>query len=194
MKFFYNKINIDVPEGIYYPREDSLLLAEALEKINMKNKNILEIGCGSGFLAILLAEQNNVTGTDMDKNAIETTRKNALANKIKLTVLQSDLFSNITGKFDVIVFNPPYLPEDEYDKVTKDAKHWSGGIKIIEKFIIQATKYLKQNGKIIFIISSLTDEVAVLGAMRLCGFSHKIIARQKIPWEELIVIKGIFKQ
>ena len=50
MKFYHGEIQLEVPENVYYPREDSILMAKALENLEIKGKSVLEVGCGSGFL------------------------------------------------------------------------------------------------------------------------------------------------
>ncbi|MCX6818473.1 MAG: methyltransferase [Candidatus Aenigmarchaeota archaeon] len=214
--FYHKGITLYVPDKVYYPREDSLLLAGVLEKTKLKG-SILDIGCGSGLLAIIMAKAAEVTAVDVCSLAVKTTLQNAEINKIKLKAIHSDLFSKVKGKFDLIVCNPPYLPAqtetkpnirtecvnvcDEQPLDAKDANAYnditySGGEKgrtVITKFIRNVKKYLKKNGKILLLISSLTGEKEVLALFKENQFKTKIIARQKIPWEELMVIEAGLK-
>jgi release factor glutamine methyltransferase len=204
--FYHKGITLYVPDKVYYPREDSLLLAEVLEKTKIKG-SILDIGSGSGLLAIIMAKAADVTAVDVSSLAVKTTLQNAEINKIKLKAMQSDLFSKVKGKFDLIVFNPPYLPAQAETNLngqatdTKDANlyndiTYSGGKKgrtVISKFVRNAKKYMKKNGKILLLISSLTGEKEVLALFNKNRFKTKIIARQKIPFEELMVIEAGLK-
>ncbi len=215
MKFYYNNIELEVPDSVYCPREDSLLLAKAVENIRLKSKKILDMGCGSGFLSILMAKDNNVTAADINEEAVKAAKENAARNNVKLRALQSDLFSDIHEIFDIIVFNPPYLPEpfsfaickersslrSQRSKASlqkknpreKESIQWDGGRSgrdAIEKFIRQAKSHLNKNGKILLLISSLTGEKEVIGLFEKNGFKAGIIAREKIPWEELMVIEA----
>jgi release factor glutamine methyltransferase len=183
--FYYMGITLSVPERVYCPRGDSLLLAGVLEKMKPKGI-ILDMGCGSGFLAILIAKSAEVTAVDINPSAVRTTLQNAVMNNVKLKALQSDLFKKVKGRFDFIVFNPPYLPAEE-DKTYSGGKT---GRAVIIKFIKHAGKYLKKNGRILLLISSLTGEKEVLELFRKNNFRTKIITRQKIPWEELLVIEA----
>lgn len=186
MKFYHSGIELDVPESVYCPREDSLLLARVLE--NLKGKKILEMGCGSGFLAILLANGNEVTAADIDEEAVRVTERNAIKNNVKVKTIKSDLFSVVNERFDVIVFNPPYLPDDN-NNITYSGG--SSGRDAIERFVKDARDFLNQNGKIYMVISSLTGEKEVLDLFHCNGFETNILARDKIPWEELMVIETI---
>src|SRR3989344_2055286 len=114
MKFSKDGMELEVPEGIYYPAEDSFLLADVIEGTEMKWKKVLEMGCGSGFLSILCAKRGaEVTAIDITEEAVNTTKANAHSNGVKIHVVQSDLFENIIGKFDMILFNPPYLSRED---------------------------------------------------------------------------------
>lgn len=191
MKFFHKGMVLDVPSDIYYPREDSLLLAKVLEKMNLKAKKCLDIGCGSGLLSIILARQGaDVTCTDINPIAVEVTEKNAKENSVELTALASDLFENVEGKFNIIVFNPPYLPEEKNEQ--KDITYSGGrrGRDVIERFIKDAEGYLENNGKVLLLISTLTGENEITKIFNKNGFSATVIACKKVPWEELIVIEA----
>jgi len=181
---------LDVPKGVYYPREDSELLINAIEKMDIKNRNTLEIGCGSGILSIIMTKMGaTVTAIDINPNAIKTTKINAEKNNVKINTFISDMFQNVKGKFDLIVFNPPYLPTEENEKDII----YSGGVsgrETIKKFIEHVKEYLKNNGKVLVIISSLTGEREVLNLFNSVGMKSRIVTREKIPWEELIVIEA----
>ncbi|MEM7819335.1 MAG: methyltransferase [Candidatus Aenigmatarchaeota archaeon] len=188
MKYFYKDITLEVPENVYYPLEDSELLSDIIEKINVKNKKVLDMGCGSGFLAILLAKKGAiVSAVDINQDAVNVTKKNAKMNDVKIDVMQSDLFEKIKENFDLIIFNPPYLPIEEDDITYSGGK---SGRKTIKKFIINAKKFLNKNGKIILLISSLTNENEVIKLFEKNKMKVKILKRKKIPWEELIVIEA----
>ena len=126
---------------MYPPSEDSYLLAEQIKKYlkNLKNKNIkvLDLGSGSGIQVSTLIKSGispkNITLVDIDEKVIlYLSRKFPNSKSIK-----SDLFKNIQEKFDLIIFNPPYLPENKYDK-NKDTSGGKIGNETINKFLKQA--------------------------------------------------------
>lgn len=115
---------------------------------------VLEIGTGSGIVAIHCAKLGSeVTATDVNDYALKMAKSNA--DYLKIKFIKSYLFENIVGKFDTILFNPPYLP-GEYKK---DPAIYGGnsGMDIIDQFLSDAKKHLKSEGEIYVILSSYND-------------------------------------
>lgn len=110
----FMKMNFFVNQDVLVPRADTeCLVEEAISKIKGKD-NILELCTGSGIITISLAkyvEGISITATDISLKALEVARINAdkLAKDKNICFLQSDLFENVSGKFDVIIANPPYI-------------------------------------------------------------------------------------
>ena len=162
---------------IYMPEEDSFLLAKFVREY-AKGK-VLDIGCGSGILMeVALEKTKDVIGVDIDKEAVEYCKKK------KLNVSYSDLFENVKEKFDLIVFNPPYLPEDEIkDKDLIGGKH---GYELIEKFFNEVDKFLNKNGKILILFSSLTNKNKVDEIIKK-KFKFKLLKEESYFFEKLFV-------
>ncbi len=170
---------------IYQPAEDSFLMSDVLKKIIpkmlLKNKNLrfLEIGCGSGIHLQTAKEtgikKENIFGADINVNAVKS------CEKLGFNCVKSDLFSNVKGEYDIIIFNPPYLPADEKEPKSSRVATTGGrkGGEIINKFLIQARKHLKKDGKIILLASSLTK-----GA-DFSGYKKKIIGEKNLFFEKL---------
>jgi len=187
-------ISLNIPYGIYEPREDSLLLAKVLEEEfesgeakNENKKTVLEIGCGSGLLSIISAKRGcDVLAADINPAAVACAKRNAELNGASFETIQSDLFQHINGKFDLIIFNPPYLPEEQ----TEGNRAWAGGknLEVITEFIKSARRHLNNDGKLLVLISSLTKPENIMGKFADNDFDAKIIAERKIPWEKLSVV------
>ena len=141
---------------VYSPSDDSFLLLEVLDV--SPGERLLEIGCGSGLLSVHAAKAGAlVTAADISPYAVECTKKNASRNRLRIDVVQSDLFENLKGEFDVIAFNPPYLPE-ETRSTSWIEKSWSGGQEgdeVAVRFLKDAWTHLAPGGRIYVILSSL---------------------------------------
>lgn len=119
---FYGNI-IEVNPDVLIPRFETELLVEKtihyihdiFSKESLPNLKILDIGTGSGCISITLKKElgSYVTGIDISNEALDVAKKNALNNDVKINFVQSDIFSNIKDKFDVIISNPPYISLDE---------------------------------------------------------------------------------
>ncbi|MBI4018168.1 MAG: methyltransferase [Candidatus Aenigmarchaeota archaeon] len=185
LKFYYNDITLEISESVYGPAEDSLLLAKRIEIEDLAGKRCLDMGCGSGFLAVLMAKRGGaVAAADIDPQAAALTARNARLNNVSVTATVSDLFSSVSGSYDFIAFNPPYLP------VEGESRQWSGGPSgrdVIEKFLQHLPQHLAENGKVMMAFSSLTGEKEVKELAEENGFSFSVAERQKVSWEELIV-------
>ena len=108
MKFYYKDLELEIPANIYYPREDSMLMLDILEKTDLRGLKVLDMGTGSGILAVAAAKKGAlVLAVDIDKNAVEIAWKNAAANNTVIRYRCSDLFEKISERFDLIIFNAP---------------------------------------------------------------------------------------
>ena len=169
---------------VYEPREDSYLLENSLTSY-VKNKSVLDMGSGSGILAktALKLGANNVICADIDKEAVKELKKQ------NLKAIQSDLFSKIEEKFDIILFNPPYLPLDERESKESQRQTTGGkeGDEIILKFLKSSKKHLNKNGKILLLLSSLTPRKRINLLLNKLNMSKKTIAQENHFMEKLEV-------
>lgn len=146
------------------PRPDTEILVEkAIEIINQNNfKNVLDIGTGSGAIAISLAKYCNtsVTALDINDKALEMAKKNALLNKIEnIDFIQSNIFENVNNKYDVIVSNPPYIKTEDIKSLDENVKDYEpilaldggkSGLIFYEEITNNAIKYLNKGGYLMF--------------------------------------------
>ncbi len=171
---------------VYEPAEDSYLL-ESLIKKYVKNKSVLDVGCGSGILAQAAqrAGAKSVLAADVNPDAIKLLKEKCI-NAVK-----SDLFSKIkkSQKFDLILFNPPYLPEDKREDKESQRATTGGkrGDEIIIKFLKQSKNHLNKKGKILLLLSSFTPQDKVKSLLIKNKMAYKIIAEKKLFFETLKV-------
>jgi len=169
---------------VYSPKEDSYLLQKQVLRF-AKNKSFLDMGSGSGIQAqsAVRAEAKSVLATDISPAVINHLRKN------NIQCIKSDLFNNVKSKFDLIAFNPPYLPEDKRED-KESQKATTGGKKgdeIILKFLEQAKEHLKPNGKILLVISSLTPRNEVESLIAKLKLKKRTLSEKKLFMEKLEV-------
>lgn len=170
---------------MYEPSDDSYLMEKYVRKFAFGR--VLEIGCGSGILMkAALTKSKDVTGVDIDDNSLK------FCKRLGLNVFKSDLFSNVKGKFDFIIFNPPYLPEDEIkDKDLVGGKH---GWEVIERFFLDAGKYLNKNGRILIVFSSLTNKNKVDEIILKNGFGFEPLEEKSVGLMERLYVYLCYRQ
>jgi len=160
-------LEIDHLPDVYNPSEDSYLLLKHVEV--RPNQTLLDMGCGTGLVGIHAAKAGaEVTAADLNPHAVECARQNAFRNNLRIEVVESNLFEKIQGNFDIIAFNPPYLP-DRSGLTSWAERAWSGGSEgtdIILRFMEEAWKHLTPDGQIILILSSLGGLLRVLRAAK----------------------------
>jgi len=144
-----------VMEDVYRPREDSYLLARHVRRL--VHGEVLDMGTGSGIQAFEAAVKpmvSRVVAVDVSPAALEEARRRAETGSVlgKIEFIKSDLFENVEGVFDWIVFNPPYLPgEGDADEAS-----WVGGetgAETVRRFLQDAHKHLKECGTILMVYS-----------------------------------------
>ena len=116
----------------------SFLLLDTFLKNSQKRGNILDLGCGYGFIGIVLAKMlsSPVTMCDINKRALHLAKMNAEKNKIKADIIESNAFSNINDKYDIIITNPPV----------------HAGKKVTLDFLLGAREHLNPNGELWYVL------------------------------------------
>jgi release factor glutamine methyltransferase len=190
----YRDLKISTYPEVYEPDEDSFLLAENLSI--PKGAKVLDMGTGTGILALTAAKNaSSVIGVDVNPKAVALAKKNAEENGIKnVDFWVGDLFSAIGAeeKFDVIVFNPPYLPAEEYDLLGKAWSGGRGGMEVIRQFLVEAPAHLTGGGVILLLLSSLNDFDEVRQLLGENGLVCGVVAEKKFFFERLMVVRCCF--
>jgi len=146
-------------KSFYDLQEDSYLLERWVRKY--ANGKVLDIGTGSGIQAIAAAQSpqvESVLAVDVHNGVIGYCNKNIKNPKIKF--IKSDLFENVRGKFDAIIFNPPYLPQ-ALELRDMELEGGKKGFEVIEKFLNNVNNFLEKDGIALMIFSSLTRKEKV---------------------------------
>jgi release factor glutamine methyltransferase len=166
---------------VYEPSEDTHFL---LEHANVsRGEKVLEIGSGSGLIALNCARIADVTAIDINPHAVALTKSNAILNGLEIEVLRSDLFEGVRGSYDAIIFNPPYLEGQRgKDGALRDVqgewleKAWDGGQdgeEVILRFLESAGEFIKLTGRIFTLISSgnrkALDEMKARFRLKILG-------------------------
>ncbi len=171
---------------LYEPCEDTFLLASALQKYQLGK--VLDIGTGTGYLAMIAAKKaKSVLAVDKNPKAVAYCKKKYKMHNVIFR--QSDLFSHVHGKYDTIIFNPPYLPYDWREPkssqlATTGGKH---GYELLVRFINESPAYLESTGRILIVFSSLTNKQKIDECILCNMLEKKVVAAKKIPFEELYV-------
>jgi release factor glutamine methyltransferase len=185
---------LNVWENVYEPAEDSFLFAENLDV--EKGAQVLDVGTGCGLLGILAAEKaGNVVAVDLNPYAVRCARENAMLNNLccKMAFIQTDLLTALTesAKFDLILFNAPYLPSAESEEESWIGRSWAGGIngrKVIDRFIAVAPLYLKPNGRILLMQSTLANVEETICKFGELNLKASIKADCKLPFFETLTL------
>ena len=158
---FYN-IRLKVDKRALIPRFETEIIVDYLIKSQMKKDSILDIGTGSGAIAISLAkniENTFVIGSDIEDNALSLAMENKEFTGIEnVDFVKSDLFNNIKGKFDLIISNPPYINKKDYESLDKElyfepkSALYGGcdGLDFYRGIIKNSSKYLNNKGHLVF--------------------------------------------
>lgn len=141
----YEDLSLKVFKDVFHPGlfRSTKVFAEWMNQQSFQNKMVLEIGSGSGLISLVAAKNGAiVTATDINTKATENTKLNAFANRLNITVIQSDLFAAVPLQlFDMILVNPPYYPQQPQNDYEK-AWYCGIGFDYFKKFF----KQLKDRG------------------------------------------------
>lgn len=191
----YNGLCFNTDPKVYEPAEDSFLLAENLEL--GRRDEVLEIGTGTGIIAVCASRKAaRVVATDINPQAIKCATKNLIANRAyNVELREGNLFEPVSEeKFDLILFNTPYLPTHEDEVLDDDINAaWDGGIngrKIIDKFLDSLYEHIRIGGRVQLVQSSLSDVERTIERLEEMGFQASVTARKKCFFEEIVVVTG----
>ena len=186
---------INTDDNVNIPAEDSYLLADNLEI--KSGQSVLEIGTGSGIVAMYASKlTDDITVTDINFDACLLAEKNFKDNGIEnIEILFGNLFEPVKNrKFDVILFNTPYLPTED-DEVLDDTINYAfdGGLngrKVIDLFLNEVGDHLNDGGIVQMIQSSLSGNEETLEKLDHLGFIAEIAASEHFFYEDITLINA----
>ena len=151
-----------VNENVLVPRADTETLVEEVLKDLHDGMRVLDMCTGSGCILLSLLNFSNDcegVGVDISEKALEVAKSNSEALNINATFIQSDLFENVEGKFDILVSNPPYIRTCEIEELMPEVRDHDPfialnghetGVFFYEKIVAQAPKFLNRGGLLAF--------------------------------------------
>lgn len=175
---------------VYEPQEDTYLLADASDE--HASGKVLEMGCGSGFIAVELAKEGlEVDACDINPDAVAATMMLAEKEEVRVHAFCSDLFESVVEEYDTIVFNAPYLPADEREPQDVRLATTGGtkGYELIQRFLFDAPPHLAKGGSILLLFSSLTDKDQAEHFIKELGYVFELVREERQFFESLFVYK-----
>ena len=191
-------LNIHCDPHVYGPGDDSYLLLDVLLHEPLSGRG-LEMGIGTGIIALHVSHFfDEFIGVDISPQAVALTRNNARINALESSCVHfftSDLFSHVSGDFDVIVCNPPYVPADEAIETLEELSYHGGpdGRQFIDVFLHTMPSFLASQGVVYLLQSSLAGIERTKEFLKINDLSWEIIGRKKLFFEELVVFKTFRK-
>lgn len=181
-----------IPIGVFHPKWffSSQLLVKHLRSLPLKNKPIIEVGSGSGFVAINAAKQGaSVTAIDVNPNAVKATIQNAKSNNVNLHSIESNLFDNVPPQqFDYIVVNPPFYPKQAQNP-SEQAWFCGENFEYFQKLFSQSPQYLSKSGQLIMILSQDCDTQTIL---KIAEDYYFIQQSKPIKYDSWLEINWVF--
>jgi release factor glutamine methyltransferase len=175
-------------DQVYSPAEDTFLLLKAAQAEARQEDRVLEMGCGSGFICEKLAERvKGILATDINPHAVRAAKAKGIE------VVRADMFRGVKGRFDLVLFNAPYLPTLAEER----AGGWidyalDGGVsgrETVERFLRDLPDHLLPCGRALLLISSLTGPEVVGDMAKAAGLKAEVAARERCFFEQLYVLK-----
>ncbi len=176
--------NFNVNRSTLIPRSDTETVVEkAIDIIKEKKyKTALDIGTGSGAIAVSIAKYTDtaVTASDISQSAIDTARLNAEQNNVSVDFVKSDMFSELEGRFDIIISNPPYIERDVIKTLEPEVRKYEpitaldggeDGLCFYRVITKEAPKHLNKGGALIFEIGC-NQAYAVKKLMKINNFDE----------------------
>jgi release factor glutamine methyltransferase len=172
--------------GVYGPCRDSEMLAGAVAANVRPGDRVLDLFTGSGVVAVAAAAAaaGEVHAVDVSRRAVAAVRVNSLVNRVRVQPSRGSGFAPVSGDFDVILANPPFVPSVDDAPVVGAARAWEGGAdgrRELDPILEEAPRHLRPGGRILVVHSSLCDESRTIELMEQAGLEAEIILSETAP-------------
>jgi release factor glutamine methyltransferase len=180
--------------GVFQPRSDTWMLADALVAALRPGARVLDLCTGSGALAVTAATHGagEVVAVDVSRRALLSVRANALLHRARVRAVRGDLFGALDAgeRFDVIVSNPPYVPDATDALPTHGARRaWDAGRDgrvLLDRICREAPDHLRPGGVLLLVHSSVIGEHETLAALSAGGLEATVLERRRGPLGPLL--------
>ena len=195
-RFRYGSIRIVVYPGVFYPGFifSTKILLNYIGKIDLKGKRILDMGAGSGIIALMAAVKGaKATATDINPEAIVNVRENAKLNNLNINVIESNLFTNVPIEdYDYIFINPPYYQKDP-NGFPEMAWYCGSNHEYFKDLFIQLKEFSKESCKVVMILSESCNLRVIKDLAEEQEFIFSLVEQQK-RFGEVYYIYHIYSQ
>lgn len=190
-------LRFEVNEHVLIPRQDTEILVEEAMRYLHDGMRILDLCTGSGCILLSLLHYSNDCcgmGVDISKEALETAQRNAEALGLKADFRESDLFEMVTGTYDILVSNPPYIESDVIPMLMEEVREHDpylaldggkDGLSFYRTIIEEADTYLCRGGRILLEIGSEQAQ-AVRGLLKEAGFAEIEVIRDLAGFDRVV--------
>ncbi len=198
-----------VEEGVLIPRPETEILVDAvishIKQSNQKSWSLLDIGTGTGNIPISISnsfkeseKDIHIVATDISERALQLAKKNIDHLKIQnISLVRSDIFDKVTGTYDCIISNPPYISEEEFKDLPEEVRDHEpkgalfakeDGMEFYHKILLNAENFLKEDGRIFFEIGAYQKDGLSLLAEEC---NYKIIDTKKDynDFDRVVILK-----
>ncbi len=191
----FRNISLTISPGVFHPGFffSTKIVIAFLQKQHLDGKTVLEMGSGSGLISIFAAKRNAlVTACDISPVAVKCTAENAQKNGVKISVFQSDLFSDIPPQqFDFIIVNPPYFKKHPVS-IEENAWYCGENLEYFQRFFLQVKSFMHASTNIYMVLS---DECDITGIQKIAASNQlvfNLVNEKRTAWETQFIFNFQF--
>ncbi|MBQ4821784.1 methyltransferase [Aquimarina sp. MMG016] len=191
-KYKFENVEAIVHPGVFPPHLtiSTKILLNYLKTQSLKNKTLLELGCGSGIISLFAAYQGAiVTASDINPSALQGLKVSSSKSDLHISIRYSDLFENLTNmRFDYIIINPPYYPK-EPKNIKEEAWFCGSNFEYFKKLFFQLPEYVKKDNCVLMILSQDCEIKHIESIASKNNLSFKSILEKKVVGETNFIFK-----